>query len=536
MAIRRALAASCLGLALTLLAVPLGAQTSSASSAARAGDSADPKDPETGKDKDKPKEKKSEEKPSSPAAREEKPSVTHHEIRVNGGALRYTATAGYMPMKDESGKLKANVFYVAYTKDGGGARRPITYTFNGGPGSASVWLHMGAVGPKRVVMADDGQPLPPPYRVVDNEATWLAFTDVVFIDPVTTGFSRPAEGEKPEQFHGVEEDVQWVGDFIRLWTTRNGRWSSPKFLAGESYGTTRAAGLSGYLQERHGMYLNGIVLISTILNFQTADFNVGNDLPYVTFLPTYTATAWYYKKLPSDLQADFWKAIDESRRFAANEYTLALMKGAKLSDADAKSTAAALARLTGLSAAYIRANDLRVTLPRFSKELLRAEHRTVGRLDSRFQGIDRDDGGERSEYDPSMAAIRGPYGAAVNDYLRTELKYENDLPYELLTGRVRPWRFGTAENHYLNVGETLRSAMSQNQDLKVFVGAGYYDFATPFFAAEYTIDHLQLDPALRKNVTLEHYDAGHMMYIHKPSLLKLTADVAAFYQRAVPEK
>jgi carboxypeptidase C (cathepsin A) len=476
--------------------------------------------------------KPAEEKPAS--AKEEKPSVTRHEIRTGGAVLRYTATAGYMPMKDESGKLKANIFYVSYVKDGGGARRPVTYTFNGGPGSSSVWLHMGAVGPKRVVMADDGQPLPPPYRLVDNEASWLAFTDLVFIDPVTTGFSRPAPGEKPEQFHGVEEDVQWVGDFIRLWTTRNSRWASPKFLAGESYGTTRAAGLSGYLQERHGMYLNGIVLISSILNFQTADFNVGNDLPYVTFLPTYTTTAWYYKKLPADLQATFSKAVEESKQFASTEYTLALMKGAKLSDAERKSVAQKLARLTGLSAGFIEANDLRVTLPRFTKELLRAEHRTVGRLDSRFQGIDRDSGGERSDYDPSMAAIRGPYGAVINDYLRSELKYENDLPYELLTGRVRPWHFGTAENRYLNVAETLRNAMSQNQALKVFVAAGYYDFATPFFAAEYTIDHLQLDPALRKNVSLEHYDAGHMMYIHKASLSKLTSDVAAFYQGAVP--
>ncbi len=497
---------------------------------ARASDDARPAE-----DKDR---KTVEAKPDQPdkPAREEKPSVTHHEILLDGKPFRYTATAGYMPMKDETGKLKANIFYVSYSKDGGSARRPITYTFNGGPGSASVWLHMGAVGPKRVLMADDGQPLPPPYRLVDNESSWLAFSDLVFIDPVTTGFSRPASGEKPEQFHGVEEDVRWVGDFIRLWTTRNGRWSSPKYLAGESYGTTRAAGLSEYLQERHGMYLNGLVLISTILNFATADFNVGNDLPFITFLPTYTTTAWYYKRLAPDLQADFRKAVEESKQFAAAEYTVALMKGAKLSDGERKNVAQKLARLTGLSSAFVEQNDLRVTLARFSKELLRGEQRTVGRLDSRFQGIDRDSGGEESEYDPSMAAIRGPFGAVVNDYLRSELHYENDLPYELLTGRVAPWHYGNAQNRYLNVAETLRSAMTQNQSLKVFVGAGYYDFATPFFAAEYTVDHLQLDPALRKNVTLEHYDARHMMYIHKPSLLKLTADVAAFYQRAAPEK
>jgi carboxypeptidase C (cathepsin A) len=475
-------------------------------------------------------------RPAEEKPKEEKPSVTHHEIRLDAKPFRYTATAGYMPMKDETGKLKANIFYVAYAKEGGPARRPVTFTFNGGPGSASVWLHMGAVGPKRVVMADDGQPLPPPYRLVDNEATWLAFTDLVFIDPVTTGYSRPAPGEKPEQFHGVEEDVQWVGDFIRLWTTRNARWSSPKFLAGESYGTTRAAGLSGYLQERHGMYLNGIVLISSILNFQTADFNVGNDLAYITFLPTYTTTAWYHKRLSPDLQASFSKAVEEAKQFASTDYALALMKGARLSEPERKATVQKLSRLTGLSPAFLEACDLRVTLPRFTKELLRDQHRTVGRLDSRFQGIDRDSGGERSDYDPSMAAIRGPYGATVNDYIRTELKYENDLPYELLTGRVRPWNYGAAQNRYVNVAETLRDAMSQNRALKVFVGAGYYDFATPFFAAEYTIDHLGLDPALRRNVTLEHYDAGHMMYIHKPSLVKLGSDVATFYQSAIPER
>ncbi|MCA1582577.1 MAG: peptidase S10 [Acidobacteria bacterium] len=510
-----------LGLALGALLVfsppPLAAQAERSPTAAPAEDG---KAPEKGRTAP-------EEKP-----KEEKPSVTHHEMRIDGRPFRYMATAGYMAMKDEAGKHKANVFYVAYAREGGSSRRPITYTFNGGPGSSSVWLHMGAVGPRRVVMADDGQPLPPPYRLVDNEASWLAFTDLVFIDPVTTGYSRPAPGEKPEQFHGVEEDVQWVGDFIRLWTTRNARWASPKFLAGESYGTTRAAGLSGYLQERHGMYLNGIVLISSILNFQTADFNIGNDLPFVTFLPTYTTTAWYYKKLAPELLANFQKTVDEARQFASTEYAQALMKGARLPDAERKAIVQKMARLTGLSPAFLEACDLRVTLPRFTKELLRDQHRTVGRLDSRFQGIDRDSGGERSDYDPSMAAIRGPYGSTVNDYIRTELKYENDLPYELLTGRVRPWNYGNAQNRYVNVAETLRDAMSQNQALKVFVGAGYYDFATPFFAAEYTIDHLSLDPALRKNVTLQHYEAGHMMYIHKPSLLKLTADVAAFYGSA----
>jgi carboxypeptidase C (cathepsin A) len=475
----------------------------------------------------------SEKKPGATAEKppkEEKPSVTRHEIKIDGKPLRYTATAGYMPMKDESGKLKANIFYVAYTKDGGSPRRPITFTFNGGPGSSSVWLHLGAVGPKRVLMTDDGRPLPPPYQLVDNDYTWLAFTDLVFIDPVTTGYSRPAPGEKPEQFHGLEEDLQSVGDFIRIYTTRNARWGSPKFLAGESYGTTRAAGLSGHLQDRYGMYLNGIVLISTVLNFETIDFNVGNDLPFALYLPSYTATAWYYKKLPPELQADFAAAVRESEQFASNEYTLALMKGSNLSDGERKSIVGKLARLTGLSPTFIEQNDLRVTLGQFDRELLRAERRRIGRLDSRFAGIERSGGGIGE--DPSYSAIYGPYSGTLNDYVRTQLKYENDLPYEILTGRVRPWNYGTAQNRYVNVGETLRNAISQNPNLKVLVAAGYYDCATPFYAAEYTFSHLGLDPTLAKNIRIEHYDSGHMVYIHKPSLDKLTRDVVAFYKTA----
>jgi len=477
--------------------------------------------PEKGKDRDKEKEKKEEEKP---------PSVTHHTMTLGGKPFAYTATAGYMPMKDENGKLKANIFYVAYTKDGASRERPITYAFNGGPGSSSVWLHLGAIGPKRVLLTEEGWAPPPPYRLVDNDQTWLAFTDVVFIDPVTTGFSRPADGEKPEQFHGLEEDLQSVGDFIRLWTTRNGRWPSPKFLAGESYGTTRAAGLSSYLQNRHGMYLNGIVLMSTILNFQTARFDVGNDLPYVLFLPSYTAAAWYHKKLAPDLAASLPKALEESEKFAAGPYTLALGKGANLSAPERQQTVQELARLTGLSTEYVDEHDMRLALQDFNRELLRKERRVVGRLDGRFSAPAR--GGDGISSDPSYAAIYGPFTAMLNDYVKSELKYENDLPYEILTDRVRPWSYATYENRYVNVAERLRGAMTQNPALKVLVAAGYYDFATPYFAAQYTFDHMGLDPSLQKNIHIEHFEAGHMMYIHKPSLEKLTKDVAAFYAGA----
>jgi carboxypeptidase C (cathepsin A) len=457
-------------------------------------------------------------------------------MTIGGKPFAYTATAGYLPMKDESGKLKANIFFTAYTKDGASPRRPITFAFNGGPGSSSVWLHLGALGPKRVLMTDEGWALPPPYRLVDNEQTWLAFSDLVFIDPVTTGYSRPAEGEKPEQFHGIQEDLQSVGDFIHLYATKYGRWAAPKFLAGESYGTTRAAGLSGYLQQRHGMYLNGIVLVSTILNFQTAYFNVGNDLPFILFLPTYTTTAWYHKKLPPDLQGDLEKARAESEKFAMTDFTLALMKGDRLSGSERQAIVQKLSRLTGLSAAFLEENDLRVTLPEFNRELLRSEHRIVGRLDSRFTAVDGVGGGQGIASDPSYAAIYGPYTAMLNDYLRTELKYENDLPYEILTSRVRPWNYAPYENQYVNVAETLRGAMTQNPALKVFVAAGYYDFATPYFAAQYTVDHMGLDPSLAKNVSIEHYPAGHMMYIQKASLEKLTKDIAAFFASALPEK
>jgi carboxypeptidase C (cathepsin A) len=487
-------------------------------------------------DRSKEKKEADEKKSKEEKAKEEKPSVTHHSITLGGKAFAYTSAAGYLPMKDENGKLKANIFYVAYTKDGAPARRPITFAFNGGPGSSSVWLHLGLLGPRRVLMTDDGWAPPPPYRLVDNEQSWLAYTDLVFIDPVTTGFSRPAEGEKPEQFHGVEGDIQSVGDFIRLWTTRNARWSAPKFLAGESYGTTRAAGLSGYLQDRYGMYLNGIVLISSILNFQTAYFNVGNDLPFVLFLPTYTTTAWYHKKLPPELLADFGRATAESEAFASNDYTLALMKGDRLSASEREAIVQKLVRLTGLSAAVIEENNLRVDLPTFNRELLRAEKKVVGRLDSRFTVVGRPTGDRNIGSDPSYAAIYGVYTAMLNDYVRSELKYENDLPYEILTSRVRPWNYAPYENQYVNVAETLRGAMVQNPALKVFFAAGYYDFATPYFAAQYTIDHMGLDPALRKNIQLDHFEAGHMMYIHKPSLEKLAKDIPAFYAAAAPEK
>jgi carboxypeptidase C (cathepsin A) len=479
----------------------------------------------------------SRERDRTPDAREAKPpevrdqiSTTQHSVAIGGVALNYTARSGTLVMKDEEGKPRASFFFTAYTKDGADpARRPITFTFNGGPGSSSVWLHMGAFGPKRVNYLDDaGHAAKPPYRLVDNESSLLDVTDLVFIDPVTTGFSRAVPFGDANKFHGVDADVQSVGEFIRLWTTRYSRWASPKFLAGESYGTTRAAGLSGWLG-RQGFYLNGIVLISSILNFETTSFDTANDLAYAMFLPTYTATAWYHKRLSPDLQnGTIENAIANSEKYALGPYTAALMQGDRLSEEERRNVAAHLANLTGLSQKFIEQSNLRVPLGRFDKELLRDQRRTVGRLDSRFTGIDRDAAGDAPEFDSSYAAIFGEYTAVFNDYVRRELKFETDLPYEILTDKVRPWNYDRAQNRYVDVAETLRNAMSQNQYMKVFVANGYYDCATPFAATKYTFARMGLDPEVRKNVSMDYFEAGHMMYIDRAAHARLKKDISEF--------
>lgn len=491
-------------------------------------------------------EKKHHEEKDKPPEPKDQIVETKHSITLGGQTINYTVTTGTIVLKEEiekkgekageseGEKPKATIFFVAYTRDdvADKTKRPLTFSFNGGPGSSSVWLHLGLLGPRRVVMTDLGDLPPPPFQLVDNEFSLLDETDLVFIDPVSTGYSRAVVGEKAKQFHGFKKDIESVGDFIRLYATRYQRWTSPKFLIGESYGTTRAAGLSGYLQDRHGMFLNGIMLVSSILNFATARFDVGNDLPYILFLPTYAATAWYHKRLAPELQTDLRATLRQVEQFALGEYMLALAKGASLGDDERKTIVAKLARYTGLTEAYIERTNLRVEIFRFTKELLRDERRTVGRLDSRFKGIDRDAAGEEFEHDPSMTNIMGPYTATFNDYVRGELKFETDLPYEILTPRVRPWSYAENENHYLNVAETLRHAMTINPYLKVIVANGYYDFATPYMATRYTFDHLALDPSLARNLSMTYYEAGHMMYIHLPSLAQLKNDLANFVRGA----
>jgi carboxypeptidase C (cathepsin A) len=459
------------------------------------------------------------------------PVITHHQIDLNGEPLRYTVTTGRMPIYDEKGEAEAHLSFFAYTRDDAGpvAERPLIFSFNGGPGSASVWLHLGALGPKRVRMRDDGAMPPPPYRLVDNPQTWLDQADLVFIDPVGTGYSRPVKPEQGQKFWGLKGDIASVGEFIRSYLTRYARWSSPLFLVGESYGTTRAAGLAGHLIEQ-GIAFNGILLVSSILQFQTARFTPGNDLPYILFLPTYTATAWYHRRLSVDLLGDLKRTLAEVEEWALGDYAAALARGDALTEDERQQVIARLARYTGLAEGYIENCDLRIEIFRFCKELLRHERRTVGRLDSRFKGIDVAAAAENPEFDPSMSAIRPPYTAAFNDYVRTQLGYETDLPYHILGGGIKtPWQWD-ADNRYAETGDALRAAMARNPHMHLFVASGYFDLATPYFATEYTLAHLRLDPELRANITTAEYQAGHMMYIDVRELAKLKADVSAFLQ------
>ncbi|HYU35193.1 MAG TPA: peptidase S10 [Thermoanaerobaculia bacterium] len=503
-----------------LLAAPLTAQQPPASPP-------DAKTAEAAKGQDKGQDKK--------PAPEEKSSRTQHSITLDGQKIPYTATAGTILLKDEDGTPKASVFSIAYTRDGvkDPGTRPVTFAFNGGPGSASLWVHMGAFGPKRVERDPEGMALKPPGRMVDNEFSLLDTTDLVFIDPVDTGYSRTVPGQDPKQFHGVLQDVQSVGEFIRLWVTRNQRWASPKFIAGESYGTTRAAGLARYLDERYGMQLNGVVLVSSVLNWQNQEFHTGNDMPYIVHLPTYAATAWYHKKLAPELeQRDLRSVLEEVEEFSRTEYAQALLEGDRLSADRRKEIAAKVAHYSGLSPDYVERTNLRIDIYRFVKELLRDEGKTVGRLDTRFTGRDLDSAGENFEYDPASASVGGPYVAAANDYIRRELNFQEDLPYEFLSDKVFPWSFEDYQNQYLNMAEYLRQAMVRNPDLKVLITAGYYDLATPYYDAFFTVDHLNLPPELRDHIRITTYEAGHMMYIRASEHRRLKQEIVKFIGEA----
>jgi carboxypeptidase C (cathepsin A) len=465
--------------------------------------------------------------------------TTQHVLTIGRRKLKYTATTGRVVLRQEvltDGKFdghvpKAEVFLTAYTLDGAdAAERPVTFAFNGGPGSSSIWLHLGLLGPRRVVSGDAGELAPPPYGLVDNTETLLQHSDLVFIDPVSTGYSRAVEGEKPGEYHGFTRDLESVGEVIRLWTSRNGRWMSPKFLAGESYGTTRAAGLAAHLQDRYGMYLNGVMLISAVLEFGTLDFTPGNDLPYVLFLPSYAAVAHYHGLIPDRELAD---VLADAERFAAGRYPNALAQGNRVAADYRAEVVARLAALTGLSEDYIDRVNLRIEHTRFFAELLRSRRQVVGRLDGRFTGWDVDSAGEVSVDDPSFRAIIGPYTAALNHYVRAELEYLNDLPYEILSSQAaKDWSFKEFENSHVSVADKLAEAMRANPHLKVHVASGHYDCATPYFATENTVSRLQIPAELHDNIELFYYPAGHMMYVHEPSRVQQSKDLASFVRGA----
>jgi carboxypeptidase C (cathepsin A) len=469
------------------------------------------------------------------SATDEKPSQTRHVLRLDGRDVAYTATAGTLPIRLDDGKVAARMFFVAYTKDGEDAKtRPIAFLYNGGPGSATVWLHMGSFAPRRAKMAEEGFQPAPPYQLVDNENSLIDVADLVFVDAIDTGYSRVMPGVDNNQFHGQDGDIRAFGEFINEYLGAFSRWPSPKFLIGESYGTIRSAGLSQELQSRHGIELNGIVFLSALLTYQTLSPAPSNDVAWAVQIQTFAATAWYHKKLPPDLQQKTVKqVVDEARAFAFGEYMLALTKGNTLSEAERQAMAEKLARFTGLSAKYILSANLRVDSGRFRKELLRDRRLVVGRLDGRFTALDADAAGERQEFDPSNTALQGAYVALFQDYVKNELKWDSDLHYPT-SGNVRPWTY--VQNRYMDMTDQLRLTMAKNPFLKVLLVSGYYDMATYVGGAEFNFTHLAYDRQITDRVSYTYYEGGHMMYIRPSAHAELKRDVAAFIRSASAPK
>ncbi|MBJ6750297.1 peptidase S10 [Geomonas sp. Red421] len=469
-------------------------------------------------------------KPSAPA----RAVVTTHKALIGGKEISYQACAGTLPVQNEAGDTEADIFYVSYSvpQAASAKPRPLLFVFNGGPGAASVWLHLGALGPRRVQMMPDGSMPAPPFHLVDNASSWLDVADLVFVDPVGTGYSRAAKPELAKKFSAVQADIDSLGRFIRLYLTRNGRWDVPIYLVGESYGTFRCAGLAEHLVE-HGVALNGVILVSSVLNMQTITFDYGNDLPYQLFLPSYTATAWYHHKLDPELQADLGRTLAQAEQWAATEYLRALNQGDRLTAAERKAIAAKMARFTGLSIELVENRNLRVDNRDFARELLRSEGRVVGLMDSRFNA-ENPEPGKHLGFDATVANIRPPFTSAVNAYLREELGYQSDLEYFVLGGGIGRWDW-EAKNSYADTSENLRDAMVKNPYLKVMVASGLFDLATPHFATDYTVAHMGLGTELRRNVSVKRYRSGHMMYLETESLAQLKADAAEFIRQSLKQ-
>ncbi|WP_326566220.1 peptidase S10 [Amycolatopsis rhabdoformis] len=486
-----------------------------------------------------------EEKPETPATAEQPPApvddlvTTHHTLTVKRRKLAYTAQAGRVVLrqevvkdgKSEGHKPKAEVFLTAYTLDDAEpGTRPVTFAFNGGPGSSSIWLHMGLLGPRRVLSGDVDDLVAPPYGLEDNTETLLQHSDLVFIDPVQTGYSRVAEGGESKDYTGFQGDIESVAEIIRLWVSRNERWLSPKFLAGESYGTLRAAALAGHLQDRYGLYLNGLLLISSVLDMGTLRFHEGNDLPYSLYVPTYAAIA-HYHGFHGDRPLD--DVLADAEDFASKELPWALARGARLSTQDRAETVATLASLTGLSESYVDRVNLRIEHVRFFTELLRDRGLLVGRMDGRFTTWEVDGGREHMSDDASISRIIGAYSAGFNHYIRAELGYQNDLPYEILSGDVfKAWSYKDFEGRFVSVVDSVSAAMRANPHLKVHVAFGHYDGATAYFASEHVLAHLQIPDELRDNIETAYYPAGHMMYVHEPTRVQQSKDLAKFVKAA----
>ncbi len=463
------------------------------------------------------------------------PVTTHHQITLNGKTLSYTATAGRLPLKRGDGKTEAEMFFVAYSLDGQeAAKRPLTFSFNGGPGSASVWLHMGALGPKRVVLQPNGFMPAAPYRLEDNPDTLLDRSDIVMVDAMSTGYSRAATAELTKKFLGVKGDVQAFGEFIRLYISRYDRWSSPLFLLGESYGTTRAAGIAGYLAD-HGIAFNGVTLLSMAVDFQTLEWNKSNDLPYFLLVPTFNMIAGYHHKLSADLTQDMAKTREEVVRWSTSDYALALGKGDAMTPEERRKIVEQLSRYIGLRPEVIEAHNLRIDVPTFTKELLLDQKLVAGRLDGRFSSPDPD--ADRF-YDPTGAAILPPYTSAFNNYLRTELNYKSDMPYRVFAydePGFQKWEWGSAVEGFPSTAGGLRSAMIKNPYMKILVMEGFYDLATPFAAANWTMDHLDLGPQFRQNVSYATYNSGHMVYIDRAEHDKMKKDLVDFMAKCLPK-
>lgn len=510
--------------------------STSATTASKTGDKTNSDENKTAADS------KNKSKPSDTSTTgTDEPVVTHHTLHLSTGALPYTATAAFLPLKSETGDTEARVFHMFYAagdKAEGDTTRPLVFLFNGGPGSSSIWLQMGAFGPRRAKLRDDGTLPPPPYELVDNEETLLRDADLVFVDPIGSGFSRPSKPEKGKDYWGARQDLESMSEFVRLFLVRNGRMRSALFLAGESYGTFRAAGLANKLLDKN-IALNGIILISTILDFRPQSASRGNEIPYAIYLPTYTAAAWYHKKLPADLQQlSLRDALHEAQTWAMSTYAQALLRGADITTEMRDVVTTGLARYTGLSAQFIANCDLRIDEWRFRKELLRSQRRSLSGYDARILGIEPHAIGDAPDYDPILNVMGAPFTMLFNDYVRNELGYKTDAEYVTISGKANgAWDYGNPrDDDFMDMTENLRKAMSRNQAMRVLVAKGLYDFATPFSAAEYTFGHLGLDPALQTNVESATYEGGHMMYIDKSGRQKLSSDVTAFLHRSIPAK